>query len=173
MRTDRSLLFFTEREIVRFTVVRQHPALLPEPSHGSEQFDPLVPGNRAVVVVRHDQERRRDLINKEEGGILDVQITLVPQSPADTTLVLFVLKTCGSCRIPADLAVRAGHVRDRRTRHCRPEHRCLRDEIGRLVASPALSLKPDPGGINESRGNEFSHAGDNAFISALPGWPTR
>ena len=53
---------------------------------------------------------------------------------------VLVLAGARDARAPANAAVRARHVRDRRARHRRGEHVRLRDQVRRLIAAPRLTL---------------------------------
>src|ERR1041384_5662408 len=56
---------------------------------------------------------------------------------------MFVLKLSRQTRAPADAAVGAGHVHDRRARFGCLEAIGLRDHVGDLITAPTVSLDTD------------------------------
>ncbi len=164
-----SVLFLTEA--VRFAIVVQHPNGLLQAAHRQKQLDSLVPRHRAVLIVVQHQQGRLDLVSEKHRRIFEVKIPCSPQSVPDTTLSFLILKHSAHARPPANAAIRAGHVRHRRTGFGTGEDVRHRDQVGDLIPSPAMPLNTDAIGIHESEIDDRLDARQDRVGSAAP-WET-
>src|SRR5690606_35294684 len=91
----------------------------------------------------------------------------LPERAAETALRLLVLELPDHPGRPADPAVRARHVHDRRARLGRGEDIGLRDHVGDLVAAPAVALHTDRLLVDEAAPDQLGDAGDDRVQRAL------
>ncbi len=128
---------------VRLVVVVDQPDRFTQAPERHKKLDALVPGHMAVVVVVHDEQRRLDFIRPEDRRVFHVAHGVFPQRTANAALSALVLKHPAPARSPADAAISAGHVRDRRAgfgsfENIRPGH-----HKGDLIPAPTVPLHPD------------------------------
>ena len=142
-------------------VVDDHVGLLLQATHRDVELDALIPRYGTVVVVGHEEHRRRDAIKLEQRRILHEALWILPERSTDAALRMLVLERARHARGPANSAIGRRHVHDGGVRHGGGEHVGHRDEIRRLVSAPRLSGDADPLGIDEALGDEGLHPRDN------------
>ena len=121
---------------VGLAVVVEHPGRLLEPAQRHDELDSLVPGNRTILVVVENQQRRLDLVGPENRRVLHVSQRNFPQAGTQATLGLLVLKLPHHAALPTDTSVSAGHVGHRRASLGGGEDIRLRHHVGNLVTAP-------------------------------------
>src|ERR1041385_6414922 len=82
---------------------------------------------------------------------------------------MFVLKLSRQTRAPADAAVGAGHVYDRRARFGCLEAIGLRDHVGDLITAQTVSLDTDVVLVNEPAIDDGLNGRQNALQSIAAG----
>src|SRR5207249_10636070 len=97
----------------------------------------------------------------EEGRVLEVARRALPDGAADAALGMLVLERARQPRAPANAAVRARHVRYRRTSHRGTEQVRLRDKECRLIAAPRMTLNAEAFRIDVAARQQHLHAGND------------
>ena len=92
---------------------------------------------------------------------------LVHGGAADAALRALVLERARHARAPADAAVGADHVRHRRAGLDGAEHVGARDQVGDLVAAPAVALDADARRVDVAHADDLLHGRDDALERAL------
>ena len=138
-------------QVMRLVVVLEQPGRLAESAQRHEEFDALVPRNRPIIVIVHDQDGGPDIRCEEDRRILDVEIktALIPKRLADAALTIFILGDAAVAGLPADAAIGACHVAYRSTGARRGEHVGTGHKVGSLIASPALTLDGHTAPVDE------------------------
>ncbi len=162
------LLVLALPEPVLLAVEVEHVGFLAEVAEGREELDPLVPGHGVVLVVVDREIGRLDPLDPEEGRVLDELEGPRPERSPDPALGLLVLEGPRHPRPPADAAVGAGHVDDRRARLDGGEDVGLGDHVADLVAAPAVALDADALRVDETHPEDLLDGRDDALEGARP-----
>ena len=101
---------------MRLACIVEQPAGLTESFHRHEILDSLIPGHMTVGVIVHDQDRGLYLVHREEGRIGVIAVGRAPRRATQTALRVLILEGPCHARSPADTAISAEHVDNRRSR---------------------------------------------------------
>ena len=154
---------------VGFVIVVEQPHRFGEAAQGHKQLDALVPRHRAILVIMQNQQRCLDLVGPEDRGVLEIAHRVFPERSADAALGALVLEHPADAGAPADAPVSADHIAHRRARFRRLEDMGAGDQVGDLIAAPAMPLHPDIGFIDKSAVDQVGDAGNHRIISTFPG----
>ena len=152
-------------EAVAFVVVVEQPGRFLESAQGDEEFDALGPGDRAVVVVVHDQDRCGYFVHGEDRGVFEETLRDFPDRAEG--LVMLVLGGAASAGLPADAAVGTEEIGDGCARRDAGEHLGSRGQVGDLIAAVAVALDADPLGVDKAFVHERGDARHDRFVGAL------
>ena len=142
---------------VVFAVVDEHDDVLFGAAGDVVELHRLVPVDRAVVVARHQQHRRRHRRNPEDGGVADVGLQVVVDRHDHTLLTGLDMIGLGDARRKVVAAVVADQVRDARARDGGCEDLRVRREVHRVKAAPRVAHHADLGAVHHSCVHHLLH----------------
>src|SRR5690606_6221260 len=122
------------------SVVVQQPGWLVQPPQSYEEFDSLIPGHRAILIVVKDKHGRFYVRNVKNRRVAKVPVRVFPQGTPQPALRPLILEHPRHPRPPTDTPVGTDHINHGRSRSRTGKPIGPGNDMRNLVAAPGVPL---------------------------------